>query len=350
MSKNIWKLVCLKFQGALHLSRGRLDSYDRSELRLHSDKLKSALLASLYEFGMPDEADLLLEDCLVSSCFPFANFQDELLYFLPNALLPLRAIRIEGLEENRRIKTLKKVTYISHAAFVQLYQQPRNEPLRLTLDCISEDGKFLHTEPIKGLEVYKTDVTQHVYVNRDFGSDNATFYVDRLYLQPSCGLYFLIQARHEDVINHLVTALELLADAGIGTDRSAGYGQFEFDRSKDLIDLPFALEARGTAQMNLSLYCPKQDELGGIDQSSYKLIKRGGYIASPMDTDHLTLRKKSVHMFQEGSVFLKRPDREGKIIDLKPDNARLKSQQIQIGHPIWRDGRSIFLTINNVEL
>ena len=46
-------------------------------------------------------------------------------------------------------------------------------------------------------------------------------------------------------------------------------------------------------------------------------------------------------MFTEGSLFYGNKDRQGKIVDLRPDNKLLKGNEIN--HPIWRDGRALFI-------
>ena len=92
---------------------------------------------------------------------------------------------------------------------------------------------------------------------------------------------------------------------------------------------------------NLSLYCPANDELDdeALNRSSYSLIKRGGYIAGSSQKKFRHFRKKSIFMFQEGSVFPSNIKLKGKVIDLKPDT----TPEL---HPVYRDGTSIFLPLN----
>ncbi len=136
-----------------------------------------------------------------------------------------------------------------------------------------------------------------------------------------------------------------MADNGIGTDRTTGHGQFEFDEKKDVEPITLNLPDNATHQLSLSLYCPEQTEISAqLDKSYYDLIKRGGFIASPADDNHLTIRKKTVYMFAEGSLFPNVADRKGKIVDLKPDDVGLQEKgQTALQHPIWRDGTGIFL-------
>jgi hypothetical protein len=58
----------------------------------------------------------------------------------------------------------------------------------------------------------------------------------------------------------------------------------------------------------------------------------------------MTLRKNAIYGFLPGSVFTKEPDTDcsviGKIVDLKPEVT-----EVEMAHPIWRNGKSIMLPI-----
>ena len=80
-----------------------------------------------------------------------------------------------------------------------------------------------------------------------------------------------------------------------------------------------------------------------LEQSSYQLIKRGGWVASPTNIDAVLHRKRSVYMFTEGSVFKSDSPLIGKVTDLQP--ALWEEHADMIPHPVWRDGRAIFLPL-----
>ncbi|MBK8656807.1 MAG: hypothetical protein IPN20_23520 [Haliscomenobacter sp.] len=73
-----------------------------------------------------------------------------------------------------------------------------------------------------------------------------------------------------------------------------------------------------------------------MEDSAWGLVKRGGYIAGAADPDHTSLRKRSVFMFEEGSVFPNKP-LTGSRVDLKPDWEGM--------HSVWREGRPVFVPI-----
>ena len=73
------------------------------------------------------------------------------------------------------------------------------------------------------------------------------------------------------------------------------------------------------------------------------MVKRGGWLANPQEDKHRSLRKKSIYMFAEGSVFnVSETDLklQGKLVNLKPEGEVFTNP-----HPIWRDGRAIFVAM-----
>ena len=92
-------------------------------------------------------------------------------------------------------------------------------------------------------------------------------------------------------------ALQLLADEGLGADRSAGYGRFEVEGSD-----PFDIALGSGMRLSLSLLHPTRAEIGdGLLDSpaTYDLVTRGGWVTAP---GARTLRKRAVRMIGEGSV------------------------------------------------
>ena len=163
------------------------------------------------------------------------------------------------------------------------------------------------------------------------------YYLERLFFHQQAGLYFFIELQEESRRPALEAALRLLADSGIGTDRNTGNGHFELDLDQDWRQISLELPEQANRQVLLSLFCPAQPEgLDGLlDGAAYRLLRRGGFISNPMDEDFLSYRKRSVYMLAEGSV-LNGQQPQGKIVDLQPDI-------IKDAHPIWRDGRGLFL-------
>ena len=143
------------------------------------------------------------------------------------------------------------------------------------------------------------------------------------------GLYFLIELNDVTLENDLKASLCLLGEEGIGGERSSGAGRFEpswHDLDEQWQKL---VKFKGNSQSLISLYW--DDELISLDNSSYELQERGGWITSSAKNQ----RRKKVMMFAEGSVFADIPI--GKLADVTPPEFTQ--------HKIYRSGIAISLPI-----
>ncbi|MGB0524645.1 MAG: type III-A CRISPR-associated RAMP protein Csm4 [Flammeovirgaceae bacterium] len=327
------EIVKLSFSEPLHLSKGK-DNFDSSETVIHSDTIKSAIFACMMQlFGnqVTVNGEVYTDTELfaafqVSSAFPY--YQSTL--FLPKPMKD--ADLFMGVKEEDR-KQVKKIAYLTTAEFQKIAQGEK---------CYFDPKKHHKNAIFYGdtsvpKSLFKNEVLQRVAIPRMLTNDATPFYMDKLYFQEGAGLYFIFTVNNEVLKPYVKAGLKLLSENGLGTDRSVGQGGFTYQFDTLSLSLP----EDGKEQMALSLFCPKnQQDLPPLNASYYKLIKRGGWIASPLNEHHMSLRKKSIYMFAEGSVFPKH-NYQGKVVDLKPDI--LKEDQ---HHAIWRDGTPIFLPIN----
>ena len=134
--------------------------------------------------------------------------------------------------------------------------------------------------------------------------------------------------------------MKLMGSFGIGTDRTVGNGLFDFDESQHLgkitLNVPFE-----NAFACLGLYLPTQQEIKQInlDNSSWGVQKRGGYIAGSGYDKFKHLLKNEIYMFTEGSVFESLDNLHGRFIDLRPD---WNDSDI---HSVWRCGQPLFIPV-----
>jgi len=327
--------VKLHFRTPLHLSVGGFD-YDESRQWLPSDTLSAALVACAVQVSdhklSNAEVEKFLAGFLVSSAFPF--FGEE--YFFPKPLL-------DGLEidDADLRKTEKQVVWYGKSWFEKWLNGSTNQ---FAVANVSENSRFLSdSKAAREVRFMKTNVEQRVVVPREGSGEDAepaTFYQERVYFEKDSGLFFLYKITDETQHTLFDAALRLLADNGIGTDRTTGNGNFEFEKTTISLQLPEPTAT--TRHITLSLFCPKREDLHEktLLSSGYQLIQRGGYLASPAEENWTAWRKKSVWMFREGSVFPM--PLAGKWVDLKPDI--LKNQAL--AHPVWRDGRGFFIPKN----
>lgn len=339
------KIIKLPFSGPLHLSRGKAEM-DTADPILHSDKIKSAIAAAAYvlfhEWSQA-EKEAFFQAFKVSSAFPY--WKDVLFFPTPTMLLP----DIEGVDEWKQGKKKKKIKYLDQPNLEAILngEQPATYPASVIQGINADESKDLvicATELPKD-PLIASEVTLRVNVPRDrvevIEQDAGLYYQERLFFGNEVGLYFCLEYeenghQYEDSI---LAAIQFLGDSGIGSDRTNGNGHFDFNKDQHFLIINLRVPDHPTRQVLFSLYCPAEtDDLKSLlKDSSYHILKRGGYIAQPLQDNYLSYRKKSIHMFGEGSIFSKGQS-EGVIHDLQPES-------VNIEHPIWRDGRPIFLPL-----
>lgn len=318
--------VKMRFTSPLHLSRGR-EQYDESAKTLHSDTLAAALFTAARQLGAAEPEVLAMLDALrLSSAFPFWGEE----YFFPKPMLPL-PFKIKDKPDEKQGKSFKKMRFLGKSWFEKVLN---GEEAMIDADKHLAEAAFLSDYHLQ--TVFKADVTQRVTVPPDYIKDPTPFYTERLYFGEQAGLYVLVQWCDTGAQDLFQRAFRLLGDLGIGTDRSVGNGFFE--PSFGALELRTPTEA--THECALGLYLPAEGELTSddLEASTWGLTKRGGYLAGAPNPDHTSLRKRSVFMFEAGSVFPNKP-LSGKRVDLRPEWQGLD-------YAVWREGRPVFVPIH----
>ena len=152
-----------------------------------------------------------------------------------------------------------------------------------------------------------------------------------------CGLWFAAEFDSDQRKQKIETLLRVLGDCGVGGERNAGYGLFEFDNDTT-IDLPKAVA--GDPFVTLSPICPQSviqlQEMLSNDNISYTLNPSTGRISSDGSGD----RRKRINLFTEGSVLNTPNKRVGRLVDLRPDHYT---------HPVYRYGYAWQVGIKGIE-
>ncbi len=326
----------LYFDGPIHISDPRGD-YGNGEPRIHSDSFYAGLIAALAKIKQDLAADL---GCTISSLYPFTTAKDvqDIIYFFPKPLMDLNVFA-PGFED---IKQLKKIEWLDKDYFQNLLQGKNKN------DISERDIKKSYLTKAEIISDFiSREVVPRVAVPRspdDNDGKTNIFYVEKTYFNKGSGLFFLMQG--ENIL--LEKALNVLQHEGIGTDRNIGFGTFTF-----LKDENFEILTPNNTEysLSLSLFNPDDNtdvsELTDGKHASWEVIKRGGWITSE---GNVGIRKKSIYMFREGSMFFD-PDQRlrtaGKPdIDLVPDAIEGFTAP---KHPIWRTGRSLFIPIKILE-
>jgi CRISPR type III-A-associated RAMP protein Csm4 len=323
-----YQCVKLRFAAPLHLGRGVSETYDTGSRLLHSDTISSAIASARVQLFGDKNLKQFLESFSVSSAFPF--YKGSL--FFPKPMVKLN-FSIENEDETRLGKQLKKLEYIEKTLFEKLLS---GNKVQVKNEQFSPSGKYVWANKASNTEFITAEVQQRVTVPRDGQGESKPYYVERLFFDTNAGLFFLLDCTDNQTFREFELVLKYLEDSGIGTDRSVGNGFFK----AEIGTLEFALPGKAEYRMNLSLFCPTKEELPGLmdGEPAYLLEKRGGFIAGAANEQFRHLRKKSVYMFTEGSVF-KASEFQGKVLDIRPqwDDEKL--------HPVYRSGKPVGIPI-----
>lgn len=357
---NKLRLIKLTFKEPLHIHGTRSD-YAETLRQIHSDTLYAAIMQSWAIMGMNQSLNAIGQaddrkgelNFTFSSLFPYATSEGgQVVYFLPR---PKKAFNNQAVEDNFKDnkKDIKKVEWLDTAYFMEQLQEadglkPQKGDVYDKIYLSKTSLKFqspleedCKKEPLEKF-IY-VDSDPHANIPRDIQKEKTNPYTfERLRFAKDCGFYFLFEGTDE-TFEIVKMALDLLKDEGLGTDRNLGNGQFYYKTKKgdDIKAFTDLFNVESEYRTNLSLFMPESaDELeamlNGQDRNvGYELVKRGGWLTTE---PNLTLHKKSVFMFAEGSVFKTNKAVAGLTTNVRPNMDK-------VNHPVWRVGRSFFVPI-----
>lgn len=311
----------------LHIGTGK-ENYDFSSSVLQSDTLSAALASMRVMGGHTDDVKEFMDSFVISSAFPFAGSQ----FFLPKPQGRI-AVNVAGKEEHQYRKKLKAVKFIESSIWNKLTNgcSVDVDESQLQKDFLVDTGKESFDKPSI------TQVTQRVFVPREEGKDTEPFFFSWTYFNSNAGLYCLVDAE-TSVVDEVEQLLVMLGESGLGTDKNVGGGKFELERVEmDVV----SNSVQPDSSMLLSTYIPTEEEVAllNLSESKYELIQRSGFMAGSEIDDFRHLRKKSVYMFNVGSLFKTIDKLSGKIVDIKPDwnDDRM--------HPVYRSGKPFVVPV-----
>lgn len=319
----------LHFTGPLHIGKGLGEAYDTTDSLLHSDTISGFITSLFCLQNNGDEVLDFMQSYRVSSAFPFYRSN----YFLPLPVSAMEMLNVLDTEKPKAGKMIKKIEYVPLNGWKKL---ATGQALDVKKEKLSPCGKILFPEDVEAVSVFKDNLEQRVSVSRDGESDAVPFYFEKRYFVKDGGLYFFCEASPE-VTDRIEEILMFGQGIGIGTDKSVGNGQYEVTR--DTIEMEWTTEEADRYQL-ISLYCPQKEELINVEmeKNDYQLVKRGGFIAGTTLDKFRHLRKKSVYMFTEGSIFRSHKP-IGKIENVRPQ------WNDELLHPVYRDGRAFCLPV-----
>lgn len=321
-----YTIIKLKDMSPLHMGTGK-ENYDFSATQLHSDTLSAALVAMKVRHGASESLKEFLDSFTISSAFPFVGNH----YFLPRPLGKLNVI-FNDCDEYVSRKKIKSIKFIEQGIWNKMISGKQ-----IVTSINQLKNGFLLDNHSDFKQPYKSSVHQRVTIPREEGKDAEPFFFDWTFFQKEAGLYCLTDATGSK-LEDLVQLFQWLGEYGIGTDKNVGGGKFSIETEKFVIEEP----TDSNGKMLLSLYIPTEDEIKNsihLEDSKYELCLRGGYMAGSQENDFWHLRKKSIYMFNVGSVFCCSATLKGKIVDLKPD---YNDERM---HPVYRSGKPFVIPI-----
>lgn len=293
------KVIKLKFISPFHLNPPR-DSLEKTETVIQSDMLVSALAVCHTKLYGDFPRVFFSPKLRVSSLFPFYNQS----MFLPVPLFDFWERNAPG----ERKKTHGKLKYLEASLW-----QKAIAGKRIKEADVHASGMFGVDSEKKAKDIsqfFREEELQRLWVGRD------PFHFSQVRLADRGGLFFLCRVDPE-IEPRFMGALRLLADEGLGSDRTVGKGLFEILSEDAASPLPAAdaVGASSSHVLSLSFFIPSKEDSKAIDfdHSYYHLQhKRGWYNTHRV----LSLKKKGIFGFSEGSVFKNDRELTGEKVEL----------------------------------
>ncbi len=313
---------------------------ERIEDRGRSDTLWGAIIQQwllLYPQDVPEQL-CLQAPFLVSSCFPLIN--DIPFYPLPLGALDYLFAEITATNDQRlTFKDLRGIRFVCKDLFTSIIQGGK-----VALDDIRPDTAFplppasLATECGQPDAYYSLSQRPRLRIDQLSGGpvDGAFYYCADQYFNSAgkSGLFFLASFVSEGAQQRFEAALRLLADTGLGGDRSVGRGSFV---ASEAIPSDLPCGSSTDSHLLLSLYHPTKDEVGrGIlkaPDTAFYLVRRVGHAAAPQVSQY---RRSDLWMIEEGAVVRAKP--EGDVVCVIEPSAT-------IPHAVYRCGRAFSIPV-----
>lgn len=155
------------------------------------------------------------------------------------------------------------------------------------------------------------------------------YHTGRITYAPECGLWFGVQWRDPSRRDDFETLLRVLGDAGLGAERSAGYGAFTFERREPLT---LADPPENGLMMLLSRYYPRDAQDAQAltrGDAAYELIHLAGRVRTAGLADQ---RRRGVRLVAEGSLI--GAAAQGGLADVRPEVG-------EFPHAVYRYGLAL---------
>lgn len=316
------------------------EDLDRARALAPSDTLFGALCWAMRAVSGVSDLERWLERFVqgdppvrLSSMLPVLESGNRL-----DVLVPLPVRRPGRIELSDR-KFLKRVRYIDREVLKSLFWGGAASP-------VIHGEVALAAAPVRGGRgepgedrpgFWSVQSRPRVTVDRVSGA-SALFESSATFWAPAAGTErvvpgLIVAAGEEDELRRVVACLDVLGEAGIGGERSAGLGRFTV---LEPVPSPLPVSRSPAAGMTLALVWPTGRDLdaGALElpaDRGYRIVERSGWVSSP---DWHGWRSRGVAMLAEGSYVGGRGPGGG-MAEVTPASG--------VGHPVYRYGYGLFL-------
>lgn len=304
---------------------------DRVDLIYHSDALFSAVCSAMSQLGLAEEwlqataTSATAPAVRFSSFFPFSG--DTLLVVPPRSFWPPPA-------ESTKIR-YKGAHFVPLTVIESLLSDKPIDEDRWTVDGESEC--LVPSNPGRG--PFRVALRSSAGVDRLQPATVEIHSTACLEFARGAGLWTIVQFTDEGAAERWLapvrSALLLLADSGLGGERSRGWGRSEAPEWQAWLP-PQSLATEQTtdrAHWLLSLYTPAQDDAVDWKRGNYATVSRRGRIESSARWGE---PKLATTMIAEGSVLLASSELRGAASNVAPEG---------FPHPVYRAGFAVTVPI-----
>jgi CRISPR type III-A-associated RAMP protein Csm4 len=306
---------------------------DRVDRIFHSDSLYSAVTLAMLQLGDLAEwiaatADAASPAVQFSSCFPY---QGNTLYIVPPTSVwpPAQSSKVRW--KGARFIPLPLVTSL-------LGDQPLAED-RWVVDPTSECLLAIEKQGIPS-GPFRVGIRTSAAVDREENGNIELHSTACLEFSEGAGLWCVVSFADEASrlrwADPVRAAFRLLADSGMGGERSRGWGRSETPQFTEgtLPELVYTVKPEAeTAWWLLSLFSPAVDDVVEWRRGDYSTIARGGRVESPQVSGG---EKQLLRMVQEGSVLFSASQPKGAARNVAP---------VEFPHPVYRAGFALAIPI-----
>ena len=322
---------------------------------VHSDTLFSALCNAWAKYHILSSEEI--ESCGSKFLLSSTSFYSyDLGYFLPKPLIPCTWLnKLQTYEKKQLEKILKNSDWITSEMF--LHWLNPNPPDKV----FSEEPNMLSKKLEYG-ELYREHIVAKHAQDRLTSASNL-FHETQYSFKNSdyndpCGLYFFVSLKDDSFKETFNQGLQALSQIGLGGERNSGFGRFEVDDfangflcpiEDDGSELAFLFQDSSTSlKCLLSLSLPSDSEINILQKVTesnivhYDLTLRKGWTFSSIN--YHQMKRQTIYMFSEGSVFENDYCPVGRIEDVAPLD---EQKNINFPHPIFRFGKSFFVPLKS---